>query len=155
MPGVCGLAAAGSARADGAGRILCENSREFGAGFECRRKSAVPWVNTLQSHSRHHLPIYQTPALRIGSFYQPESTARIEFIWDENQICIMSALLIQPAPAPAAVAPAVAPAAFEWDMFISHVQGETGTHVLALREAIVAARPSARPWIDLDEDSYR
>ena len=38
-------------------------------------------------------------------------------------------------------------------MFISHVQGEAGMHVLALREAIVAARPSARPWIDLDEDA--
>jgi hypothetical protein len=52
-----------------------------------------------------------------------------------------------------AAAPAAAPPAFEWDMFISHVQGEAGAHVLALREAIVAARPSARPWIDLDEDA--
>ena len=51
-------------------------------------------------------------------------------------------------------APAVAAAlAFEWDMFISHVQGEAGAHVLALREAIAAVCPTARPWIDLDEDA--
>ena len=42
---------------------------------------------------------------------------------------------------------------FEWDLFISHVQGESGAHVLALREAIAAARPSTRTWIDLDEDA--